>query len=163
MIYPAGFKKGYGDPALRDLRAIEELPQKMPRNDQLREFDRVRLLKLHGVGKLMKLSNLEKAHYLYKHALEYNWAFQTILRTKFKRTGFQIVGNLKSNLGRIAQKIEQNDVEGEENNPFRVFDMLRLTIVVTDYLKIKEAYLMLTSMKPQLQVVRVQNYLNTDL
>ena len=41
--------------------------------------------------------------------------------------------------------------------------MLRLTILVADYGQIKEAYQMVTSMKPQVLVVKLANNLNTDL
>ena len=71
----AGIKKGYYNPSLTSMVAISDLPEKMPRTDQLADFGRTRLLKLPGFRNALKLGNIEKAHYLYKHALEYNWAF----------------------------------------------------------------------------------------
>lgn len=71
----AGIKKGYYNPSLTSMVTISELPEKMPRADQLSDFGRTRLLKLPGFRNALKLGNIEKAYYLYKHALEYNWAF----------------------------------------------------------------------------------------
>ena len=58
-------------------------------------------------------------------------------------------------MARIAQRIEKNDVEGETDNPFRIYDMLRATIVVRDKSSMKEAFQLLTAMRPQLNVIRV--------
>lgn len=55
---------------------LEELKDDMPRQDQLPEFNRFRLLKFSGALKsIMKVGNLEKAFVIYKYALEYSWEF----------------------------------------------------------------------------------------
>ena len=74
-LYMGGMKKGYYNPSLTSMVAISNLPEKMPRTDQLGEFSRTRMLKLPGFRNSLKHTNIEKAYYLYKHALEYNWSF----------------------------------------------------------------------------------------
>ena len=74
-LYMGGMKKGYYNPSLTSMVPISDLPEKMPRTDQLGDFSRTRMLKLPGFRNALKLHNIVKAYYLYKHALEYSWSF----------------------------------------------------------------------------------------
>ena len=56
----------------------------------------------------------------------------------------KVIGNLKSNLQRIAQKIKS--FPGEEINPFRVTDMIRATINVQKTDDLIEAFTKLISL-----------------
>ena len=79
-------------------------------------------------------SSLDKAFFLYQHALDSNWMFQMTLNYKFRGKDTKVVGNIKHNLMRIAQKIHEKNgrVKGENDKTFRVTDMIRASILVQD-------------------------------
>jgi hypothetical protein len=70
---------------------------------------------------------LENAYFLYQHALELNWKYILELQGLCDANYGRVDGLIKSNLARIAQKIREN-----ENNPFRIGDMVRARITVED-------------------------------
>ena len=80
----------------------------------------------------------DKAYFLYCHALEYSSKFMLFLTTTLKHNHFKISGGIKSNLIRIANKIISNPIE--YGNPFGVRDMIRATITVDEYDKMRQAY-----------------------
>jgi len=88
---------------------------------------------------------------LFFHALENNWLFQTVLRNKFKKTRFKVFGNVKSNIVRIEQKIEE-----EGGNLGKLTDMIRATIVVDDPTQMREAYDLVKDTM-YIQIIRVKN------
>jgi len=46
----------------------------------------------------------------------------------FMPLSLKVNGGVMSNLTRIAQKIQENEIQ--KNNPFRIYDMVRAEIVV---------------------------------
>lgn len=104
------------------------LPYGIPRTDQLLCFTTCACWKDENLKEYLFGSPFEKAYFLYRHALEFNYKFICEIRHVFRRTSFLVTGGIKSNLIRIAQKIESNDFELE--GPFRVTDMLRATVKV---------------------------------
>ena len=58
--------------------------------------------------------------------------FFMTLNYKFRDTEYQLTGNIKQNLARIAHKIDLKRVKAklEKDNTFRVYDMVRATVVV---------------------------------
>ena len=66
-------------------------------------------------------------------------------RFRFNKSRHLATGAIKSNLTRIAQKIEEKDPElpEGETNLFRITDMIRGTVLVSSVEHLKEAYEMI--------------------
>lgn len=73
-------------------------------------------------------TRFDKACFLSFHALEFNNRFQQDLKHSFRKDNFRITGGLKTNMARIALKIQLN--EFEKDGPLRITDMIRATIVI---------------------------------
>ena len=86
--------------------------------------------------------------------MENNWLFQAILKKKFKSVaGMNYFGNMKVNIARISQKIE------EENGNLGVLtDMIRGTIVVNNADQLLKAYKMVKETK-YVEIIRIKNAL----
>jgi len=63
---------------------------------------------------------------------------------------------MKSNLPRIAKKINENQIEAD--NPFRVDDMIRATIIVNSPNQIVDAYKMI-AVNPYYNIIKIRNHL----
>ena len=98
----------------------------MPSLDQILLFQEDRSDLPRSIQEKLYGKNIEKAYFLYDHALNHNSRWQMYITEKFENTNFQIKFNLKSNLQRIAERISD-----EGDNPFYITDMLRATILVT--------------------------------
>ena len=57
------------------------------------------------------------------------------MKEKFKKTDFRVYGGLKTNISRIADKIKENG-----GDMFRVYDMVRATIVCQNIKNLRKAY-----------------------
>jgi len=130
---------------------IKDLNNNIPELSQLIGFFDSNAIRSPEVRKLIKGGPKEKAYLLFFHALENNWLFQTILRNKFKNTNFEVFGNVKTNIVRIEQKIEE-----EGGNLGKLTDMIRATIVVGDPTQMIIAY-DLVSDTNYIQIIRVKN------
>ena len=90
------------------LEQLAEQEYKMPRLDQLPWFQ----INLNDMPQqtyeLLFGTSTDHAKFLVKHALKYNYSFQTRLLDLFKDTNFQVVGNMKADEARISQKIIEN-------------------------------------------------------
>ena len=112
----------------------------LPRLDQLVFFSRSAAYCSKPIQDLLFGHCLDKAEFIYYHALEYNWQFVYHLRYLFNNFGYkELLANMETNIMKIAKKIE--DAEDEEidcnrfqeifkNNPFRLTDMLKAEIVL---------------------------------
>ena len=74
----------------------------------------------------------EKAYFLYHYALELNWLFLIVLQELCDKNHATVEGCIKNNLARIAQKIQDKNLGRDKNSQFRISDMTRATITVTE-------------------------------
>jgi len=117
---------------------LQELPEMMPRTDQLLKFSLTSAYKCDALRARLEGNNFDKAFFLNQHALEFSYLFQIKLKHVFRNMGHRITGNLKSNMARIAQKIGENAME--KDGPFRITDMLRATVVCNEVADLEVAY-----------------------
>ena len=75
--------------------------KKMPEMSQMVGFYESSTIRTEEIRNLIHGTGQDKAFFVYYHGLENNWLFQTILRKKFKKSGFKYSGNLKENIVRI--------------------------------------------------------------
>lgn len=75
--------------------------------DQLYDMDK----SLEKILDNDKSTPFDHSYFLYQYALELNWPFQFILRVIFNQEGVSVSGCIKSNLARIAQKINEKKEE----------------------------------------------------
>ena len=84
----------------------------MARLDQLASFQNsIAYMSEEQRQNQLSSSSFDRALFLLQHALKPCWKFLHQLHAKFKVFGCKIEGNLKSNLRRIARKIEELDEE----------------------------------------------------
>ena len=84
--------------------------QKAGKNPKLKPLNELDLYKYSNayqyLNKLLEGNDYEKAYFLYQHSLEYFWQFMVELENQFYiKEGIRLVGNVKTNLHRIAEKI----------------------------------------------------------
>ena len=78
------------------------------------------------------------------------------LRNAFKSTDFKVYGCLKTNLTRIAQKIQEN------GSPFLITDMIRATVEVEQISDIQDAYLIIQDIDT-ISTIKISNKLMTSV
>ena len=135
-------ERNYGAVRYLDLKyAPETNHTRIPRLDQLPRFQAEVAKMSKDLQELMDKTSMERAHFLYQYSLETSWKFLSTIRTIFKRrggSGLRLEANLKTNLRRIAIKIDEYD-KAEEANPrdplpglgkFNVTDMIRASVRV---------------------------------
>lgn len=88
-----------------------------------------------------------------QYALEFSYDFQLKIKDIFRGFGYNVSGDLKANLTRIAQKIKEDNT-----GPFRITDMIRALIIVDDVKQLVVAYETLI-FTPGLKVIRIKNKL----
>lgn len=102
-------------------------------------------------------SNLDKALFLHQHAMRHNSQFQRQLKDMFEKQEYVLEGNLKSDLQRIACKITEAN-----ENPFRITDMIRATIIVKEPQQLVDAYNTIAS-NSEFNIIRLKNNLKDPL
>ena len=127
--------------------------KKMPELSQLVGFYESSTIRTDEIRNLIHGRGLDKAFFVYYHGLENNWLFQTILRKKFKRSGFKYSGNLKENIVRIEQKIKEDN-----DNMGKLTDMVRGTVLVRSPDEMNIAYNMIKDTQ-YIDIVRIKNKL----
>ena len=133
----------------------------MPSLDQLKYFEKdCNELGFHWKYNLLNGDNLQKAYSVYQHALKYSFKFMLLLQKLFLPQGLQVSGGANSDLIGVAAKIGQSEVE--PNNPFRVFDMLRVTIRVFHPTQIVRSIQTIES-SSSFQILKLQNNLDSSL
>ena len=100
-------------------------------------------------------NNFEKADFLLQYARETNWKFQNAIFIAFKDSGARVKGRLKSNLARIESEIGDKGL-------FKIYDLIRTTIVVTDPQEVIQSFEILKQIS-FLKIIKIQNSLNSPL
>ena len=96
---------------LKQKLLVELLPRQMPRLDQLPRFQDELYDMPQEFRELPSKSHLDQSYFLYQYALKTSWKFLSQLNSLFKALGIKVIGNLKTNLGRISQKIQAYEKE----------------------------------------------------
>jgi len=102
---------------------LSELPDKIPKLDQLYFFERDRKtmpFELRNV--LGRTDRLQKARFLLKHAQKYNFEYLSVMQKLLLPTGITVHDNRPTGLEEIADKI---DAAG---GPYQVTDMVSVII-----------------------------------
>ena len=75
---------------------------------------------------------MDRAYFLYQHAMKPGWKFISQVYDVFNGYNLKVVANLKTNLRRIFQKIQENRQEFGRLALYTLTDMVRATIYVKD-------------------------------
>ena len=103
-----------------------------------------------------EIDNLfNRAYFLHQHALEFSWNYLVKLKNFYSGTNYKVSGNLKQNLRRIAQKVQEDGWE-------RITDMIRATIIVQDASELEHAYHILSKI-PEYNIVKIKNKIKSPL
>jgi len=62
--------------------------------------------------------------------MDLNYAFFIRLQDTFKGKYLKLSGGMNNNIIKIAQKIKNTQINNEEENPFRITDMIKVSIHV---------------------------------
>jgi hypothetical protein len=79
-----------------------------------------------------------------------------------KKYGFKVTGCLKSDFIKLARKIQQNGIEGEQDLVFRVTDMIRATIVIKNPAYFQILYQEFKSIN-QIKILRIEDRLDEPI
>ena len=109
-------------------------------------------------------SSLDRAYFLYNHALDLNWMSQMTLNYKFRGTGAIVQGGLNENLRRIAQRIDEKigKLKAEPDKTFRVTDIIKQTVFVDEPAAVQEAYELIKKTST-FQIVKIKQNLEKYL
>ena len=66
---------------------------------------------------------MDKAFQLRRHAIQYGTEFYILLKDAFKKSNYELTGDIKSNMHSISRKIKAYGI-------YNITDMLRATIYV---------------------------------
>lgn len=128
--------------------------------DQLRNFDQSVAYRSEQIRLKVFGTRFDKACFLSFHGLEFNNGFQQAIKHALRPDGFRIFGGLKTNLARIALKIQLN--EFEKDGALRITDMVRCIIVVD---QIPEANAVFARLKriDCITIIRIENNIKEEV
>jgi hypothetical protein len=81
---------------------LKNLPQSLPRGDQLQYFGKANVSRSQTMRKYLEGTALDKAYFLTQYALEFSYSYMIKINHRFRNTKYKVNSNTKLNLIRIA-------------------------------------------------------------
>ena len=68
----------------------------------------------HDIEHLEHKDPLSQAYFMNKYATDFGWSFLQNINQIFSGNDFVVYGQIKQNLSRIAENIEKNEIDDED-------------------------------------------------